>query len=529
MKKSCRLKFLALSATLMAPLLVCAASPAPQVVTGSGPVSGNDLGAVHAFLGIPYATPPIGNLRWKPPVPATEWREVRKATEFGSHCMQVPFGDMAFRDAGQSEDCLTLNVWTPAGPSTQKRPVMLWIHGGGFFAGASSEGRQDGSGLAAQDVVVVSMNYRLGILGFLVLPELAAESGRNAAGNYGLLDQTAALRWVHDNIAAFGGDPRNVTIFGESAGSFSVSALMASPLTKGLFHKVIGESGAAFDNSTLPFATLSVREEKDSLLLSSALGKHTLAELRAMPALDLLNAIYKANDLSAGLAFTPGIDGYFLPDSLPAIFAAGKHNDVPLLAGWNRDEGSLNMLASQQKPTVTSLRATAQKEFGNQAGEFLRFYPAQDDAQASRSTQDFAGDSFIGLSTWWWMEAQLASGRKPVYRYRFDLAPPPAPGAPPILGAFHSAEIEYVFGKMDAKANIPWRASDRHLSEQMQKYWINFARSGDPNGPGLPAWPAYASGSGWTVMYLDEQSAARKDDLRERYLFLSRHGKKAGT
>jgi para-nitrobenzyl esterase len=496
------------------------ASSGQQVSIESGIVDGKQAGRVRIFLGIPYAAAPVGDLRWKPPIPPAKWAGVRKATEFGPHCMQGPiYGDMTFRDSGGSEDCLSLNVWTPAKTPEAKLPVMVWIYGGGFVAGTTSEARQDGKHLAQQGVVVVSMNYRLGVFGFLVHPELAKESGRNSAGNYGLLDQLAALQWVHQNIAAFGGDPANVTIFGESAGSFSVSALMASPLAKGLFQKAIGESGAAFFSSGLPFDPLAVREEKDSKLVGSTFGVHTLAELRALPAQKLLDAFGKPGPTA--FAFGPDVDGYFLPESVPAIFGAGKQNDVPLLAGWNRDEGSFEIVFNSQKPTVGSMKATAQKEFGVKAAEFLRLYPADTDAQALRSMQDFAGDRFIAWATWRWIDAQSTTGKQPVYRYRFDLAPPVDPEDAQELGAFHSAEIEYVFGQLDSKARVKWRPQDRRLSAQMQKYWANFARSGDPNGEGLPKWPVYASSSGWQVMHLDEKPEARKDDQRDRDLFLT--------
>jgi para-nitrobenzyl esterase len=510
---------LSVCAILAVPLALFAASPGPRVKTASGTVEGKIDGNVQAFLGIPYAAPPVGDLRWKPPAPVAKWSETRKATEFGAHCMQGNvFGDMTFRDSGGSEDCLFLNVWVPAKPSAAKLPVMVWIHGGGFVAGAASEPRQDGTNLAQQGVVVVSMNYRLGVFGFFVHPELAKESGRNAAGNYGLLDQVAALRWVHDNIAVFGGDPENVTIFGESAGSFSVSGLMASPLAKGLFHKAIGESGGAGERPD-PEAAEKSREAKDSKLAGSTLGLQTLAELRAVPAEKLLNAFFKPGG-ETNFAFGPDVDGYFLPGPTPAIFAEGKQNDVPLLAGWNHDEGSFEIAFSPEKSTADSLKATAQKEFGAKADEFLRLYPATTDAQALRSMEDFAGDRFIAWSTWWWIEAQSKTGKQTAYRYRFDLGPPADPKGPR-LGAYHSAEIEYVFGQLDSKAGIAWRAEDRELSAEMQKYWTNFARNGDPNGPGLAKWPAYSAADGWPVMFLDAKSGAHKDDLRGRYLFLT--------
>jgi para-nitrobenzyl esterase len=501
------------------PFALFGASSAPQVKTGSGIVEGKKNGAVDVFLGIPYAAPPMGDLRWKPPVPSKKWTGVRKATEFGSHCMQGNvFGDMNFRDAGGSEDCLFLNIWVPAKMSESKLPVMVWIHGGGFVAGSSSEPRQDGTNLAQQGVIVVSMNYRLGVFGFFVHPELAKESGHNAAGNYGLLDQVAALRWVRDNVAAFGGDPGNVTIFGESAGSYSVSALMASPLAKGLFQKAIGESGGAGERPD-PEAAEKFREEKDLKLARSILGVQTLAELRAVPAEKLLNAFFKPGGEN-NFAFGPDVDGHFLPEPTPAIFAAGKQNYVPLLAGWNHDEGSFDITANPKKPTVDRLKETAQKEFGAKADEFLRLYPATTEAQAQRSMLDFAGDRFIAWSTWWWMEAQSKTSKQPIYRFRFDLRPPSDPKGPQ-LGAYHSSEIEYVFGQLDSKGGIAWRAEDRQLSAEMKKYWANFARSGDPNGPGLPKWPVYSAAEEWPVMFLDAKSAAHRDDQRERYLFLT--------
>jgi para-nitrobenzyl esterase len=502
-------------------VLSFAGSSAPQVKTRLGVVEGKDDGKVKAFLGIPYAAPPVGDLRWKAPAPAAKWSGVKKATEFGSHCMQGKvFGDMVFHDPGGSEDCLSLNVWVPDKHAEPTMPVMVWIYGGGFVAGTTSESRQEGSHLAQQGVIVVSMNYRLGVFGFMVHPELAAESGHNSAGNYGLLDQLAALKWVHDNIAAFGGDPGNVTIFGESAGSFSVSAQMASPLAKGLFQKAIGESGGAFSRSGLSFDAMSARAEKDAKLVKEKLGVSTLAELRAVPAEKLLDVFGKAGP--EGFAFGPDIDGYFLPESVPAIFAAGKQNDVALMAGWNHDEGSFETAFAPQKPNAESFKAGAKKDFGDKADEFLKLYPADTDEHALRSAQDYAGDKFIALSTWDWIEAATKTGKQPVYRYRFDMAPFSKDPNAPRLGAYHSAEIEYVFGQLDSKTDVTWRDSDRQISDVMQKYWSNFAKNGNPNGPGLAKWPPYTQTDGWPVMILKAEPAAQKDDLRDRYLFLSK-------
>jgi para-nitrobenzyl esterase len=507
----------ALGIALFAASALHGAGSTPKAKIETGKLEGKTDGTVNAFLGIPYAAPPVGNLRWKPPAPAQKWRGARKATEFGSRCMQgAVFADMIFRDPGINEDCLYLNVWVPVDRMTSrsKLPVMVWIYGGGFMAGATSEPRQDGTNLAKQGVVVVSMNYRLGIFGFFAHPELATESGRNSAGNYGLLDQLAALQWVKRNIAAFGGDPANVTIFGESAGSFSVSDLMASPVAKGWFHKAIGESGGAFSSQGLPSRTLQESAEAGAKFANESLSAKTLADLRAIPARKLLDAAVAAKTVR----FAPNVDGYFLPEPVDVIFAAGKQSDVPLLAGWNKDEGSF--AAPKENPTG-ALKEAAQKEFGDQAEQFLRLYPSETEKQAARSMIDFAGDRFIAFSTWRWLEAQKKTGKSPVYRYRFDMPHPTDPKRPPNPGAYHSAEIEYVFGQLDAENWVSWTPEDHTLSDQMRKFWSDFARTGDPNGPGLPNWPAYDATDGWEVMHLDAESKAENDALRDRHLFLN--------
>jgi para-nitrobenzyl esterase len=326
----------AISLFLASTFTAAAALAADQVRTDSGIVEGitSSTSKIRVFEGIPYAAPPVGNLRWQPPQPATPWTGVRKASGFGARCMQGHlFSDMVFRDSGPSEDCLYLNVWTPADSASAHFPVMVWIYGGGFQAGASSEPRQDGENLAKKGVIVVSLNYRLGLFGFFSHPELTKESPHHASGNYGLLDQAAALEWVHRNIAAFGGDPNNVTIFGESAGSMSVSALMAAPVASSLFTRAIGESGGIVGlKGGLPALS---KTEQDGARFAESVGASSLQSLRAKSAEDLLQAATK--DRTAGFRFWPNIDGYFFPESPSLIYSSGKQAHVPLLAGWNAD------------------------------------------------------------------------------------------------------------------------------------------------------------------------------------------------
>jgi para-nitrobenzyl esterase len=428
------------------------------------------------------------------------------------------YPDMVFRDPGESEDCLTLNIWAPAGKNAAPLPVMVWIHGGGFVTGGSSEPRQDGEHLARKGVIVVSMNYRLGVFGFFALPELRAESGQHAAGNYGLMDQAAALEWVHRNIAAFGGDPTKVTIFGESAGSISVSALMASPLSRNLFAGAIGESGGALTGPDLTFLSQSISEQRGKKFAETAFKNSSLAYLRYVSAAELLKVASTAPH--GDEIFWPNVDGGFLPESVPEIYASGNQARVPLLVGWNKDEGDLDDLGQSGKPTPASLRALATARFGAKAPDFLKVYAASNDTEALRAAEDFAGDAFIAYSTWEWLEAQVKTGNAPVYRYRFDLGSPGDPFHPVAIGAFHSDDIEYVFGTLDSRRGAKWRPEDYKLSELVQTYWTNFAKAGDPNGAGLPQWPAYNQSGKWQVMHLAPTSEARPDQHRDRYLFL---------
>lgn len=492
-----------------------------RIDTAEGSVGGSlgPDGTVRMFLGIPYAEPPIGPWRWRAPRTKQPWTGVLQAHRFGPHAMQgQPYGNMGFRDDGPSEDCLTLNVWTPARPAVPQLPVLVWIHGGGFVAGAGSEPRQDGRRLAKRGVVVVSMNYRLGIFGFFAHPELAAESPQNASGNYGLMDQIAALHWVRRNIAAFGGDPDNVTIFGESAGSFSVSALMASPAARGLFHRAIGQSGAFF-GETLRALPRDEAARLDLAFATAAFGTPALSALRAVPADALLAASLRA----PARWFSPTIDGSVLPEDCSDVFRAGTQANVPLLAGWNRDEGAGRALHGLSAPGLAGLASYAAGRFGAEAPEFLRLFAAEDDASAARAAHELSGDDLIALSTWRWMEAHLRTGRAPVFRYRFDQPMPPKPGATtgPKGLVPHAADIPFVFGAL-ADVGNSWDQAHHAVSDLMISYWVNFARSGDPNGPGLPHWPRYSPESGFPVMHLTEHPRVESDLHRERYRFLDR-------
>jgi para-nitrobenzyl esterase len=509
---------LALPVILLAAHAASPQQPRPvQVRTSSGVLEGavNADGTVRSFKGIPFAAPPVGALRWRAPQPAPAWTGVRKAVEFGPRCSQDRiYGDMVFRDDGPSEDCLTLNVWAPeaafAGkaPDAVRLPVMFWIFGGGYMAGGTSEARQDGANLSTKGVVVVSCNYRLGVFGFFTHPEAARESAHNSAGNYGLLDQLAALQWVHDNIALFGGDPANVTIFGESAGSFSVSGLVASPLGKGLFQRAIGESGAMFGGGLGPEPRAQA-EKRNMKFARDAFGTASLEKLRSLPAAEVQQAAREGH-----ARFDTVVDGWYLPESVTAIYATGKQNRVALLAGWNADEARAGRFFGRMRPTAKNFVARARRRFGDKADAFLKLYPASTDAEAQRSAGDFAGDDFIAFGTWKWIEEHTKTPGVAVYRYRFEQNLPLTPPAAP-----HAGEIEYVFGMLSAK-NLPWTPEDRQVSCILAGYWTNFAKTGDPNGAGLPQWPLYRDGDGYQVMHLKASPTASSDERRGRYLFL---------
>jgi para-nitrobenzyl esterase len=479
------------------------------VKTEQGKVQGKTIndGKVKAFLGLPYAAPPVGDLRWKAPEPPAKWKGERDATKFGAHCAQGHvFDDMVFQDAGPSEDCLFLNVYAPSDSTDKsKLPVMFWIHGGGYSGGASSEPRHNGDFLPLKGVVLVTINYRLGVFGFLATSDLAKEAN-GTAGNYGLLDMVAALEWTKKNIKKFGGDPDNVTIFGESAGSFAVSTLMASPMAKGLFQKAIGESGGAFSD-VLTLDPLATREKVDDDWVAT-LGVKSLAELRALPTDKVLDAVKAKKG-----GFSTVIDGRLLTEAVPATYAAGTQAHVPLLAGWNRDEGSF----LSNGMTAEKWKGMAAGMFKERADEFLKLYPGDTDEQAVDSAIAYGSDAFIALSTWKWLEAQRKTGDSPVYRYHFELRATPSKFHPGTF-AFHSDDIEYVFGTLDTRPGWTVRPEDRTLSDQMMSYWTNFAKTGDPNGAGLPVWPKYDKDD--SLIHLDATITSGPDTLRPSYEFL---------
>jgi len=511
---------LALAIALTAsPVLAMDAAPVANVAAGRLSGLHDARTGLNEFKGIPYAAPPIGPLRWKPPQPVAAWKDVRKAGQFGRRCMQRPiFSDMVFRSDGMSEDCLYLNVWAPAESANKKLPVLVYFYGGGFVGGDGSELRYDGAGLARRGIVTVTVNYRLDVFGFLATPELAAESPQHAAGNYGLLDQAAALAWVKRNIAAFGGDPDQVTIGGESAGSMSVSALMASPLSKNLMRGAIGESGSVLGNlEPRPLA----QTLQEGSAFAHGIGANSLEQLRAASAQTLLDAAGQKGVPEFG----PTVDGYFFPRSPTAIYAAGEQAHIPLLLGANSQEGSYINLLDKQAPTPAHYREAVQKQLGEHAAEALKLYPGASEAEIKANGTALAGDHFIAYSTWAWMRVHRQTGHAPVYYYYFDQARPAKRdgSAGPYAGAVHSGEIEYALGNLETNAVYAWTKADRQVSEVMQGYWARFIKTGDPNGPGLPQWPVATDKDGGLLrQVIGADTHTRVDHDAARYQFLQR-------
>ena len=497
------------------------AQPARPVRVSGGLVEGTVApSGVQMFFGLPFVAPPVGTLRWKAPQPIAGWKGVRGATRFGPRCMQLPvFSDMVFRSNGMSEDCLYLNVWTPSRSSAQRLPVLVYFYGGGFIAGDGSELRYDGESLARRRVVVVTVNYRLGVFGFLAHPELTRESPHHASGDYGLLDQAAALLWVRRNIAAFGGNPNRITIGGESAGSASVCALMASPLSRRLIAGAIGESGGMI-RPTLAPVPLGEAEQR-GVTFAHSVGAGSLAQLRALPADRLLAATGRPSEGR----FPATVDGYFLPATPAQIFSAGEQAHVPLLVGWNSEESNWRGLLGAREPTPENFAAALHARLGDRADEALGLLPDSTPAQVMDAATVMAGAQFIAYSTWKWAELQRRAGRRAVYRY-FYARPRPATNelaqASPHSGAVHSAEIEYALGNLETNRVYAWTPDDYALSGMMQAYFANFVKTGNPNGAGLPTWPAAATGDSSPVMLLDVTPRAESAPHEAVYRFFDR-------
>jgi para-nitrobenzyl esterase len=468
------------------PTRVTAAAELDQVKTESGVVSGIPglKPGVEVFKGIPFAAPPVGELRWRAPQPPASWTGVRKGDKFAAICPQKTddLDSIYYLDPGPqtlSEDCLYLNVWTPARTGTERLPVMVWIYGGGFDHGSGTEKYYWGDDLAHKGAVVVTFNYRVGVLGFLAHPDLTRESANHASGNYALLDQVAALAWVRKNIAAFGGDPTRVTIFGQSAGAASVGLLTVSPLAKGLFQRAAAESGGI--GVAQSGRGLAVAEQA-GVKFAGSLGAHSIAELRAKTP-DQLRSVPGQ--------WRPIVDGYVLPMEPAAALKEGKQNDVPLIAGWVANEGG----ARHSTATSASAIAEAHATYGDQAATFLKFFPADTDAHARASFYALAADR-TGAGQRNWLNLETQSGKSKTYLYLFSKLPAFPPGAsfregpPAQLGAYHAVDLIYVFDHLYLK-NWPWTAADHQVADDMSSFWVNFAATGDPNGKGLPSWPAY--------------------------------------
>lgn len=511
---------------------------AVQTTITNGVIEGNydTKSGIQTYFGVPFAKPPVGNLRWKAPQPIENWKGVKQTKKFGPRPMQtVVFGDMNSRSDGVGEDCLYLNVWTPAKRNSKDLPVLVYFYGGGYVAGDASEPRYDGESMAKKGIVVVTCNYRLNIFGFFAHPELSAESPYKASGNYGLLDQVAALQWVQKNIAAFGGDPKKVTIAGESAGSISVSYQMASPLAKNLIAGAIGESGAGI-NPTLAPVTLAEAEKTGAEFAKKA-GVPTLKELRALPARD----VYEIYNESRRFGFPVVIDGYFLTKTLPQIFNAKEQAQIPLLLGWNSAEipGQAFMFGQPYKEEnfVARVKAEYPKDFE----QVLKLYPHSSEHEIEISATQLASDRFISYSTWKWFDLHRINSSQPVYRYLYSKLRPPlvdntmtpglaggtvkadasTPKPPPPVGAPHACEIEYCMGNLHLVKEYAWTPDDYKVSETMFNYFANFIKTGNPNDGKLPEWTAARAGdANPPVMIINTESKTVKATDDARYEFL---------
>jgi para-nitrobenzyl esterase len=482
------MRYLICTLAVVLAIVVAKAQPAPVKVK-EGLIQGTFENGLAIYKGVPFAAPPIGEFRWRAPQPAAKWDSIRMADKFAPEPMQ---GGSPF--LGKSEDCLYLNVWSPAKSPGDKIPVLVWIYGGAFNWGGTAEPVYNGEKLAKKGVVLVSIAYRVGQLGFLAHPELSAESPNHVSGNYGLLDMIAALKWIKENIAAFGGDPDKVTIFGESAGGIAVSMLCASPLAKGLFVGVISESGGSFGPTrvtTYPgenMKSLHDAEAAGEVYVKGA-GFSSIAALRKVDA-DKLPPV-------RGLAW-PIVDGWVIPDDQHKLYEAGKYNDTPILVGYNSDEG-----ASFSPPKTPEDYITAVKNrYGKFADELIRAYPSGT-ATVAKTARDLTRDAAFGWQTWSWASLQASKGKSKVFYYYFDQHPEYTVGSPQEgYGSPHAQEVAYVFGLLDASSQQTSK-TDLEISDAMSTYWTNFAKYSDPNGAGVPKWPAFSTARP-VVMYFSQ-------------------------
>ncbi|MBC2604790.1 carboxylesterase family protein [Pelagicoccus albus] len=513
-------------------------SSAPRATTPLGILEGlhDSESNLDLYLGVPFAQPPVGALRWKAPQPMQKWDDIREAKKFGPRPVQAPvFGDMSFRSEIMSEDCLYLNIWAPSEASEELYPVLLYFYGGGAVAGGSSERRYDGASMAKQGIVSITCNYRLNLFGYLSHPELSEEAPYHSSGNYGYLDQNAALKWVRDNIEAFGGDPSRITIAGESAGSISVSAQMASPLSRDMIAGAIGQSGAAIPPTMAPIP-LSEAEQVGVEFFESA-GIENLDAARSMDT----DSIFDAYVNSQRFGFPGVIDGYFLPDSLINIYSSGEQAQVPLMLGWTSAEIP-GMAFMQGAPyTTEAFIEKVHQTYPEDAEQVLALYPHADAQEVERSATDLAADRFIVYSTWKWFDLQRKHSEAPVYRYRFDKVRPPlkdtslvsglaggtvkksdaAPPPPPPFGASHASEIEYVLGNLYLTDEYDWKEIDQQVSDQAIGYFARFVKTGDPNGSGAANWPsASAEDPTPAVMHLDVEPQAVEAPNDKRFQFM---------
>jgi para-nitrobenzyl esterase len=499
----------------------CFAQQNPQVKIANGLVQGtfSTETNIASYKGIPFAQPPVGDLRWKEPQPAKNWDGVLKADHFSHMPMQKRvFADMIFRADTMSEDCLYLNVWTPAKSGKEKLPVLVYFYGGGFVGGDGSESRYDGESMAQKGIVTLTISYRLGIFGFFVHPELTQESPNHASGNYGLLDQHAALKWVQQNIAAFGGDPARVTIAGESAGSFSVSAQVESPLSKNLIAGAIGESGAVIK------AVTREEGEKNGVTFTNKIGLKSLADLRAMPAKQLLDSASKWRQAVV-------VDGYFFTKQPYKTLEAGEQAHVPVLVGWNSAEVPYQSVMGRDTPTTENYVKKLNQLYPGKGDEVLKLYPANTQQELIKSATELASDRFIAYGTWKWADLQAKTGEKPVYRYIFSCPRPPEVGAtsgtsnktvPPMVGAAHASEIEFAMGNLSLNKVYAWTPDDYKVSATMENYFANFIKTGNPNGNGLTKWEPNTKGSTVKFININVDTKLETENNSARYLFLDK-------